>query len=783
MPFYSWATHLVGGGLALKHISGTTYEIQLRLLRDCLNGTPEAYSKDNSNLYVGIFDKKTDKRITIVKLNYVSKSTLEFQGAKCATKISSCTDLSFFKASVVLSPATYNNTAGYYISWERCCRNGIINNIISPGTAAETYYMEFPSPKSIPNNSTPYFTNNPNTLLCLGNYFKYNMNYVDDDGDQLKYSLVDPLNGNLSDQIPSTNSPGPGPYKPINWINGYSAKNAIHGTPQLSINAGTGEITVMPTSVGVFVLAILIEEFRFGVKIGETYLELQFTVVACPNDPPSGVAVNDSTNKVIVKDTIYFHVPRMNCIKISADDIKDSVFLEIESPIFSDTSGTKPSVDTFVAGNKHAQTRLCWNSDCSMANKSVVPFYLTVSDNGCPIPMVSHKTFYIAFDSMPNIHATDILCLELLGNHILINWGDSTGDTNPLFNHYYLYRSTNNGPFVKIDSIYDKKLRQYDDKTASNNPTENYSYFMQSANQCNQVGFNSDTFDVADQIANKLNPLNLQYVTVIPGDSSCFISWPKSIVRSFSHYTLFRVDASGKEEAIKTTYQVNDTTFTDRGLNNDERSYCYNVLVYDTCSHVSDKGLTSCTILLKGHSVELDRYLNWSEYKGWNSGVGQYTITRGGAYSPFVQMAATVSTQLNYIDKEFVNDGEMSYYISGHQAGSAPFISLRGGPFQSRSNDIQLSFSPSIYLPNALSANGDNINDSFKWKERYLKTFSIDIYNRWGVKIFHSNDKDGAWDGMIDGQPAQIDVYFYVVHYTGFEGTEDYLKGTITLLR
>lgn len=129
------------------------------------------------------------------------------------------------------------------------------------------FYMEFP-PVAFITNSSPYFTNNANTLLCAEGDFTYNLNYKDDDNDQLKFSLADPLNGTLNANTPSNGgNPTSGPYKPIEWASGYSATNAILGAPSLSIDANTGQISVTPTVIGVFIASIKVEEFRFGKKL------------------------------------------------------------------------------------------------------------------------------------------------------------------------------------------------------------------------------------------------------------------------------------------------------------------------------------------------------------------------------------------------------------------------------------------------------------------------------------------------------------------------------------
>ena len=57
MPILLQATHLVGGIIELKWISGNNYQLTVRVLRDCENGNPEVYF--DSPISVGIFEKNT----------------------------------------------------------------------------------------------------------------------------------------------------------------------------------------------------------------------------------------------------------------------------------------------------------------------------------------------------------------------------------------------------------------------------------------------------------------------------------------------------------------------------------------------------------------------------------------------------------------------------------------------------------------------------------------------------------------------------------------------------
>ncbi len=90
-----------------------------------------------------------------------------------------------------------------------------------------------------------------------------------------------------------------------------------------------------------------------------------------------------------------------------------------------------------------------------------------------------------------------------------------------------------------------------------------------------------------------------------------------------------------------------------------------------------------------------------------------------------------------------------------------------------------------VFIPNAFTPNGfgESMNDRFYVFADGYETFEITIFNRWGEKMYYSNNIKEGWDGMYKGTEAQQDVYMYVVRVTSLAGKEFEYYGTITLLR
>lgn len=92
---------------------------------------------------------------------------------------------------------------------------------------------------------------------------------------------------------------------------------------------------------------------------------------------------------------------------------------------------------------------------------------------------------------------------------------------------------------------------------------------------------------------------------------------------------------------------------------------------------------------------------------------------------------------------------------------------------------------PTIFIPNAFTPDGDELNDYFEvsFNDR-IKDIKIEIFDRWGFRLFSSTDKYFKWDGKFAGQPLPIAVYAYKLQYIDDQkNLEQTLYGHVTLLR
>jgi gliding motility-associated-like protein len=97
--------------------------------------------------------------------------------------------------------------------------------------------------------------------------------------------------------------------------------------------------------------------------------------------------------------------------------------------------------------------------------------------------------------------------------------------------------------------------------------------------------------------------------------------------------------------------------------------------------------------------------------------------------------------------------------------------------------NVSIKIANKLLMPNAFTPNNDGKNDIYRIPPEVifsLKRFSI--FNRWGERVFYTEDISKGWDGRIKGIEQPVGVYIYTVEGTDEKGPV-FLKGTATLIR
>ncbi len=429
-PFLGTASHIVGGEFELLHLRDYQYRLNMVLYFDVLNGRPGA--KDLSAA-VRLFRKVDNARMMDVTLFLNSEGSIDYTQPECSHG-ELVTSRLFYSAVIILSPDLFNDPGGYYVAWERCCRNYTITNIFSDvppsaNYAGQTFYLEFPP---VVKDGQPFVDSTPrlfpplNDFGCPRRPYYTDFGGTDDDGDSLYYSIVTPLNTKSADALP----PGgtrPAPYPDVTWRRPYGVKNILNGTPDLRISPN-GFLTVTPSSQGLFVFAVKVEEFRNKIKIGETRRDFQMLVVdACPKaQPPQilGKKLNDAAFTFDNKMDVFFAntvADDKRCIQIQIsdpdsksldDNLQERVRFKIIPLNFKkDLIGLVPAISsaTLINGST-AEFKICF-PQCPYFIGGAYQIGIIAMDDACSLPLTDTLKVSVLteppFNSKPRITSTN----------------------------------------------------------------------------------------------------------------------------------------------------------------------------------------------------------------------------------------------------------------------------------------------------------------------------------------------------------------------------------------
>ncbi|HRO39134.1 MAG TPA: gliding motility-associated C-terminal domain-containing protein [Flavobacteriales bacterium] len=269
---HAHAEHIIGGELYYDHLGADQYRITLTLYRDCA-GTGAAFDAlGNITIFSG-----TGTLVQLIQVPYMGSTfvPVELDSPCLNLPPNLCIETTSYITTVTLPPSA----TGYQVSYQRCCRQPSILNLVGPASAGLTCTTRIP-PQPDQANSSPRFNSLPPVALCLGEPVVFDHSATDPDGDQLVYALATPYTGgSMLEPYPAMSTPPP--YTPVAWSAGYSGSYQINSQPPMAIDPSTGVLTVQPAAIGNYVIAISAKEYRNGVLLSETIRDFLFSVVAC----------------------------------------------------------------------------------------------------------------------------------------------------------------------------------------------------------------------------------------------------------------------------------------------------------------------------------------------------------------------------------------------------------------------------------------------------------------------------------------------------------------------
>jgi gliding motility-associated-like protein len=364
------ATHQRAAEITYKHVTGLTYEAKIITY----TYTPSPADRPELDIFWGDGTSSTLQRTQKIALeDNITLNVYEYNP----------------QSGAITNRHTYSSPGTYTMYMEDPNRNyGVVNipNSVNVPMYVQTTLVINPF---LGYNNSPTLLNPPIDVGCVNQVFIHNPGAYDIDGDSLSYRLVNCKTSGGID-IPGFTQP--------------AASNSF------SVNPVTGDVIWdTPVMQGEYNIAFVIEEWRHGVKIGIVTRDMQIDILACSNNPPVIIAVDDTC--VTAGSTITFDVTAYdidgNAVSLTATG---GPFEVAESPA---TINPDPA-----AGNDTVMTTFTWNTTCFHVQKQPFQIFFKAKDDDHPINLVSYKAVGITVVCP----APENLTANAVGSTIRLKW-------------------------------------------------------------------------------------------------------------------------------------------------------------------------------------------------------------------------------------------------------------------------------------------------------------------------------------------------------------------------
>jgi len=563
-----------------------------------------------------------------------------------------------------LGQHTFTGPGDFIISCEDPNRNGGILNIPNSINVPLYIYSELMiSPFLGGYDNSPVLMIPPVDNGCVHQPFYHNPGAYDPDGDSLSYRLV-PCRGAQGQVIPGYTLPPTDP------------PNIIH------IDSITGDfLWDNPPQQGEYNIAILVEEWRNGIKIGSVERDMQIIITACNNLPPVIEPLKDTC--VEAGTTLTFPV--------KAYDPPDSGTLALTGTgqpfILTDhPASLYPSPAT---GSGLVRATFTWPTICSHVIKQPYRVFFRAEDNGTPVHLVDIRSMQIKVVGPAPANLTAIP----LGTSITLNW-DNYACQNA--SGYYIYRKTDSTGYhhgycqtgvppylgyTRIDKIDDITRTSYTDNNQGIGLTQGirYCYMV--------VAFYSDKAEsyASNEACSHLKKdvaviTNVSVTTTDASAGSIYLAWSKPTEIDTIQapgpykYIIYRSIPSnpGQYSAVDSLTDLNDTTYTETLLNTLQDLYKYRIDLYNITpgNHfLIGSSQVASSIYLTITPTDKKLKLHWNNDVPWTNYL--FVVYRKNLFTGLFDSIGS-TTAPSYDDKKLRNGTEYCYYIRCTGSYSAP---------------------------------------------------------------------------------------------------------------
>jgi len=300
------------------------------------------------------------------------------------------------------------------------------------------------------------------------------------------------------------------------------------------------------------------------------------------------------------------------------------------------------------------------------------------------------------------------------------------------------------------------------------------------------------------------DPATSIFLNISPADRKLTLDWSVRQPWHNVNYTIFR-----REEGTAdwdTVAVTTATSYTDAPLDN-EKTYCYYILAEgyywlpDTAGPFWNRSQQVCARPIDNEPPEIP-FVNIT--------TDCYTVdfqwtfssdsAMSDAWSYYILYKPTLEGKFTCVDSFPASLVECQGTTCHHSLSASDVIvgcfAMIVADSSTNVSDMTDSTCIDVYecldyhLPNVFTPNGDGSNDLLTPYHPYAGVEHVDmkIYNRWGKRVFETEDPEIRWDGTEETTklPCSDGVYFYScdVYIQTLTGLESYsLHGSVTIIR
>jgi len=634
-PLLVYATHQRAAEITFRHLSKNLYEITLI----SYTFTPSPANAYRDFLLINWGDG-TSKEIPRVEINNLPD------------------DITYNR---YVGQHDFPGPSTYTISCEDPNRNGGILNIPNSINTPLFIYSELTiSPFIGGYDNSPVLLMPPIDNGCVDQVFYHNPGAYDADGDSLSYRLVQ-CRGALGQIIP-----------------GYTYPQASNS---LTLNAVTGDlIWDSPQQQGEYNIAILIEEWRNGFKIGSVLRDMQIIIVACNNHPPVIETILDTCVEAgkNLRFPVTAYDPDSNVVTLTA---AGGPFILPESPAFLDP-------DT-ATGSGHVQALFRWNTVCNHVQNRSYQVFFKARDNSEPVNLVAIKSVSILVIGP----APKNLTTSPTGNTILLSW-DNYACTNAI--GYYIFRKADSTGYVpgycqtgvppylgyeKIDAIASVATTSYLDDNHGTGLMRGLKYcYMVVAYYPDKAESYASNEACATLKKDLAVITNASINTTDATTGTIYVAWSKPTeidtiqIPGPYKYIVVRARSDAPEQfvPVDSLTNLNDTILNDVQLNTRQYHYLYRIDLYNVTPgnrFLIGSSQVASTMFLNADPTDKMIRLSWTNQVPWTNHL--FVVYRKDPGELSYDSIGT-STIPRFNDKDLVNGLNYCYKIKSSGNYSAP---------------------------------------------------------------------------------------------------------------